>query len=33
VVPAPAGLVLALTGLPCLGLGTWFRRRKAKVVG
>jgi hypothetical protein len=33
VVPAPAGIVLALTGLPCLGLGTWFRRRKAKVVG
>jgi len=30
-VPAPAGIVLALTGLPCLGIGTWFRRRKAKV--
>jgi len=25
--PAPAGLVLALTGLPCLGLA-WLRRRK-----
>src|SRR5262249_29031417 len=26
-VPAPAGVVLALTGLPVLGLGTWLRRR------
>jgi len=26
--PAPAGVVLALTGLPCLGFGTWLRRRK-----
>jgi len=26
--PAPAGLVLALTGLPCLGLGWLVRRRK-----
>ena len=28
-VPAPAGLVLALTGLPVLGLGRWLRRRGA----
>jgi len=28
VVPAPAGLALALTGLPLLGLGGWLRRRK-----
>jgi len=27
-VPAPAGIVLALTGLPCLGLGWLARRRK-----
>jgi hypothetical protein len=27
-VPVPAGLVLALTGLPCLGLGRWLRRRR-----
>jgi hypothetical protein len=26
--PAPAGLVLALTGLPCLLLGRWLRRRE-----
>jgi len=26
--PAPAGAVLALTGLPLLGLGGWLRRRK-----
>lgn len=26
-IPAPAGLILALTGLPCLGLGRWLRRR------
>jgi hypothetical protein len=26
-VPAPAGLVLALTALPCLGVGRWLRRR------
>jgi len=32
-VPAPAGVVLALSALPCLGLGAWVRRRKAKVVG
>jgi hypothetical protein len=27
-VPAPAGLVLALTGLPVLGIGGWLRRRR-----
>jgi hypothetical protein len=27
--PAPAGAVLALSGLPILGLGYWFRRRQA----
>jgi len=27
-VPAPAGLVLALTGVPCLGLVSRFRRRR-----
>jgi len=26
--PAPAGLVLALTGTPVLGLGAWLRRRR-----
>jgi hypothetical protein len=31
IVPAPAGLVLALTGLPVLGVGTWLRRRRASV--
>jgi len=30
-VPAPAGVVLALTGLPILGLGHWLRRRKNPV--
>ena len=30
-VPAPAGVVLALYGLPFLGLGTWLRRRKVNV--
>jgi hypothetical protein len=30
-VPAPAGVLLALTGLPFLGIGTWLRRRKAMV--
>jgi len=30
-VPAPAGVVLALTGLPLLGVGAWMRRRKIKV--
>lgn len=28
-VPAPAGLILALTGMPALGLGAWLRRRRA----
>jgi hypothetical protein len=28
-VPAPAGLVLALTGIPVLGIGSWLRRRQA----
>jgi hypothetical protein len=32
VTPAPAGLVLALTGLPCLAIGPWLRRRFFKVV-
>jgi len=27
-VPAPAGLVLALTGMPVLGAGAWLRRRR-----
>jgi hypothetical protein len=31
-VPAPAGLVLAIAGMPVLGLGAWLRRRKSKVV-
>jgi len=26
--PAPAGIVLALSGLPCLGIGHWLRRRR-----
>jgi len=30
--PAPAGLVLALTGLPCLGIGSWLRRRLRRKV-
>lgn len=30
-VPAPAGLVLALTGLPGLCIGAWFRRRRLAV--
>jgi hypothetical protein len=30
-VPAPAGLVLALSGLPILGIGTWLRRRRQSV--
>jgi len=29
-VPAPAGLILALTGLPVLGFGGWLRRRRTK---
>jgi len=28
-VPAPAGVVLALSSLPFLGIGTWLRRRRA----
>jgi len=30
VVPAPAGAVLALTGIPCMSLGCWLRRRLRK---
>jgi len=30
-VPAPAGVVLALAGLPCLGIGTWLKRRRQTV--
>jgi len=30
-VPVPAGFVLALTGLPALGVGAWFRRRRQAV--
>jgi len=30
-VPAPTGLVLALTGLPIFGFGRWLRRRKPPV--
>jgi len=30
-VPAPAGIVLALTGLPFLGIGAWLRRRRQAV--
>jgi len=30
-VPAPAGVVLALTGLPVLGIGGWIRRRRQAV--
>jgi hypothetical protein len=26
--PAPAGLVLILSGVPCLGVGAWLRRRR-----
>jgi hypothetical protein len=29
--PLPAGLVLALTGFPALGIGAWFRRRRQSV--
>jgi len=29
-VPAPAGLMLALTGLPVLGASRWLRRRQAR---
>jgi hypothetical protein len=31
-VPAPAGMVLALTSLPFLGIGAWLRRRKTSKV-
>lgn len=27
-IPAPAGLILALSGMPVLGLGAWLRRRR-----
>jgi len=30
-VPAPAGLVLILSGLPCVGIGTWLRRRQVRL--
>jgi len=30
-VPAPAGLLLALVGIPTLGIGAWFRRRPQSV--
>jgi len=30
-VPAPAGLVLALTGAPVFGIGAWVRRRRQAV--
>jgi len=30
-VPVPAGVVLAISGLPFLGIGAWLRRRKVKV--
>jgi hypothetical protein len=30
-VPAPAGFMLALAGLPCLGIGAWLRRRRQPV--
>jgi hypothetical protein len=31
-VPAPAAIILALSGAPCL-VGAWLRRRKAPVIG
>jgi len=31
-VPAPPGLLLALSGLPVLGVGHWLRRRKSQAV-
>ena len=31
-VPAPAGLVLAVAGMPVFGLGAWVRRRRAAKV-
>lgn len=30
--PVPAGLVLALSGTPVLGLGAWLRRRRSPIV-
>jgi len=30
VVPVPAGMILALSGAPFLGVGAWLRRRKQK---
>jgi len=30
--PAPAALILALTGMPVLGAGAWFRRRRTPAV-
>jgi len=30
-VPAPAGILLACSGMPVFGLGAWLRRRKATV--
>jgi len=30
-VPAPAGLLLALSSIPCLGIGAWIRRRRQPV--
>jgi hypothetical protein len=32
IAPAPAGLLLALTGAPVLGVGAWIRRRRTAVV-
>jgi hypothetical protein len=31
-VPAPAGIILALTGLPGLGIGAWLRRRQNTLI-
>jgi hypothetical protein len=31
-VPAPAGLILALSGTPVLGFGAWLRRRRSSAV-
>lgn len=30
-VPAPAGLILAITGFPALGIGAWLRRGRSRV--
>ena len=32
VAPAPSGMVLALSGVPLLGLGCWLRRRRSPVL-